>query len=110
MSKIISAGTVLLVSPNDIVRYQIFYERNTAPLVCLNTLSDSYRYLKRFNDADMIYLDSALLTKDAIHPLETELHHLSPRLKIAYLLLSTNELYRLPLPKNSLFRLLEPIN
>jgi len=110
MSKLISAGTVLLISPNDNIRNLIFFERNATPLVCLNTLRDGCRYLKSFNDADIIYLDSTLLTAEAIKPLEMEIHQLRPQLKIAYLLLNMKELSRLPLPKHSLYRLLETIN
>jgi len=110
MATLISAGTVLLISPNDNIRNLIFSERHAAPLVCLNTLSDSYRYLKRFDDADVIYIDSTLLTAEAIHPFEMEIHCLRPALKIAYLLTSTEELSRVALPKKSLFRLLETMN
>jgi hypothetical protein len=110
MTKVISAGTVLLVSPNPSLRRKILLERAGTPLVCVDSLPDSYRYIKYFNDVDLVYLDSALVTPDTLRSVETELYFLRPQIKVVYLFTSTKELPRLALPKNALFRLLEAIS
>jgi hypothetical protein len=107
MSKVISAGTVLLVSPNPSLRRKILLERAGTPLVSVDSLPDCYRYTKHFDDVDLVYLDSTLITLDTLPLIETELYLLRPQVKVVYLLTSMKELPRLALPKNALFRLLE---
>lgn len=107
MSKFVSMGTVLLLSSNHTLQVKITQERSGAPLLCLDSLAAGYRYLNMYNDVDTVCLDSSLLTGEVLPALETKIHQLCPRVKITYLLTSTSELAQLPLPKNSLFRVVE---
>lgn len=107
MNQLISVGTLLLLTANLPLQQKVMHERGSKPLLTCDSLEAGTRYLARYKDAEVVYIDSTLLHHNTIIPTERQLLSVVPQLKIVYLLESLQEITRIQLPKHSSFRMFE---
>jgi predicted RNA methylase len=104
-----SLESALLISQNPNLRARFRLKHGKAPLICLDTISKAAIYQKCFKDADIIFIDTALLECGASKVVEEILGYIKHDTVIIYLVTSLNELRRVALTPYQRFKMLNQV-